>query len=324
MTQRSELPGGIGDAPFSRRAAVLAGVAESRMRANDLQAPHRGMRRAADLPDDIFWRARDCLQIMAASAVFSHGTAALLHGLPLPLYCDRDLHVSVPTGSRPPERRTVVGHEIAHEHWIRNEIVHQDYERGDLFALPVVSPALAWAQLADRVDPADLVAIGDAILAANPPLSTMDELVALALRWRGRRGARALAWAAPRLRLRSWSRPETLFRLMQVEVGIPEPQLNALVYDRAGKPLTSPDQSWPDYRVLLEYEGDGHRSKGRFRADITRYENYVDGGWSLVRVHAGDVFENPNPALGRLARRLTAAGWHQPRRELRIVAAARR
>jgi very-short-patch-repair endonuclease len=76
--------------------------------------------------------------------------------------------------------------------------------------------------------------------------------------------------------------------------------------------------------VLVEYEGDGHRtSRGKFRSDITRVEEYADGGWFALRAQADDVFADPNPFLGRLGRRLERRGWRNPR-ELRQVVGARR
>lgn len=324
MNQRARLPADINYRPFSRQHALSAGISDSRMRANDLEAPHFGMRRPVGLPSDIFWQARDCQQVMAPGAVFSHLTAIRLYGLPLPLYCDDAIHVSVLAGLRPPERRGIVGHEIDPVRWARTEILHHDHETADRFLIPVVSAPLGWAQLAGVIDRADLVAVGDAILASDPPLATLEDLIEVARLWRGRRGAKALAWAVQLLRYRTWSRPETLFRLMELEAGIPEPQLNVLVFDMSGQELTTPDQSWPQFRVLLEYEGDGHRSQAKFRSDITRYENYADGGWTVVRVHADDVFGDPNTALERLGRRLRSAGWRPLSRELRIVAGARR
>ncbi len=310
--------------PFSRRGARAAGIPDSRLRAKDLVAPYRGVRHVRNYPDDVFWRARAYRELMSSSAVFSHATAARLYALPLPLYVDDRLHVSVPAGVHPPAGRGIVGHEIDGSLWTVTELIHHDHDRGELFTLPIATAPLVWAELAERLDREDLVALGDAMHSTEPPLASPGDLRRIAESWVGRRGSKNLAWAVPRLRARSWSRPESLFRLMMDAAGIPEPELNAVVHDLNGEPIATADFGWPRYRVLAEYEGDGHRSPAKFRSDITRYENYADGGWTVTRIHADDVFSNPNPALGRLARRLIAAGWNPGRRELRVVASARR
>jgi hypothetical protein len=327
MTRRRPLPPDLIESPFARRDAVDIGIPDRRLRAGDLTAPHRGVRQSLDTPDDVFWRARSYLPVMPAGGAFSHATAARLYDLPVPLYLDELLHVSVRAGRRPPERPHVVGHQVHSELWAVRELVHRDFERSDLFVLPLCEPALAWAQLAVSVDHDDLVGIADAAVSVvndEPPVATLSELAAVVRAWRGRRGAGALRWALPRVRTTSRSRTESLFRLMEARAGIPEPRQNAQVFDREGRLLGTPDQSWPEYRVLLEYEGDGHRSRARFRSDITRYETFADGGWAVMRVHGDDVFDDPNPALNRLARRLMGGGWRPRRGELRRVSSARR
>ncbi|MBX3093434.1 MAG: hypothetical protein KF680_02665 [Cryobacterium sp.] len=153
---------------------------------------------------------------------------------------------------------------------------------------------------------------------------TLDELAATIAAHTGRRGVRALQRALSLVRVGSLSRPESLLRLMLVRAGIPEPRLNLTVCDRSGAAIAMADLCWPDYRVLIEYEGDGHRtSRAKFRSDITRIEKYADGDWFGMRASADDVFVDPNPFAGRIARRLAAQGWRSRRTELRHIAAAR-
>jgi hypothetical protein len=196
----------------------------------------------------------------------------------------------------------------------------------------VVSPCLLWAQLAGTLDPDDLVALGDAIATAlprpglleAPVLASVAELRMTAVAHAGRRGARTLRTAAVGIRPGPLSRPESLLRVLLLRVGFPEPQLNVEVTDREGRPVAIPDLSWPAFRILIEYEGDGHRtSTSTFRSDITRGERYADAAWFQLRASADDVFRDPNPFVGRLARRLKASGWRWPRRGLRSVTPAR-
>ena len=130
--------------------------------------------------------------------------------------------------------------------------------------------------------------------------------------------------ALDRVRVGSLSRPESLQRLQLVRAGLPEPELNVRVQDRRGRLISMADLVWREYRTLIEYEGDGHRtSRTKFRSDITRGERYADGDWFPMRSHAGDVFGDPNDLIRRVSRRLRSRGWDS-RGELRQVAAARR
>lgn len=326
MRRPRPLPPDLRDLPFSRRAALDRGLSDRRLRATDLSRPFHGVRLADDLPTNIEWKCRAYQERMAPDAAFSHGTAARLYGLPLPLYA-RDaevLHVTIPAHSRPPEGRGVTGHELDRTIWDARDLVYQDPERAQLFALTTVTPAVLWAQLSRTLDTDDLVALGDAIVGTRPPLASIDDLRTIVRRWGGRRGARSMVEAVELVRVGSLSRPESLQRLQLVRAGIPEPALNIRVEDRSGKLISMADLSWPDFRVLLEYEGDGHRtSRGKFLSDMTRGENYADGDWFPMRSHAGYVFGDPNELTRRVARRLGERGWRPPG-ELRHVAAARR
>ena len=212
MSARSELPPEFVELPFSRIAAITAGVPASRLRAKDLSAPFHGVRHGAQVSDDLEWRCLAYLERMRPGNAFSHATAARLYGLPLPLYV-RDieqLHVATLAGHRPPNGRNVIGHEIAAHLWSHREVVVHDYARGHLFALPVVSPATVWAQLAAVLDEADLVAVGDAIVGGDKPLAGVADLRSIPASWVRHRGAKSMASSAQQIRRGSLSRPESL------------------------------------------------------------------------------------------------------------------
>lgn len=326
MTARRALPSAL-DSPFTRRAARAAGVPDSRLRAADLARPFRGVRAPVDVPATLQSLCAAYLLRMTPGQAFSHETAARLYGLPLPAYIGgtSPLHVSVLTGSRPPEARGIRGHELSPGRWRTQGILLNDPLNSLLAELPVLSPALVFAQLAAVMDPDDLVALGDAIVGGESPLSSVRDLAWISSHWTGRRGARKLVGAVPQVRVGALSRPESLHRMLLVRAGIPEPRLNVVVEDRLGRPIAMADEVWEGYRTLVEYEGELHRtSRGKFRSDITRFERYADGEWAALRAHAGDVFDDPNPFIGRLWRRLESRGWGPPSREPRKVAGARR
>jgi hypothetical protein len=91
---------------------------------------------------------------MRQTEFFSHTTAAVLWGVPLPVLEDHRLNVSVFRPRRAPRGANVRGHEID------PRLVRVT----DLDGLPVTTPASTWASLGALLSPYDLVAAGDAVV----------------------------------------------------------------------------------------------------------------------------------------------------------------
>lgn len=298
MPAREPLPSSLTGAPFSVRTALDLGVTLDRLRARDLTTPFHGVRSVGAPPLELEQRCRAYAARMPSDHVFSHETAAALWGMPLPSYRSVDIHVSAPTGRRAPEAGGTVGHQVR---------VAEDEIRM-LNGLRVVSPALAWSQLAGRIDADDLVACADFVITGHPvlriaPLATADGLRAVTASRARSRGHRDRVYALVMLRFGSWSRTETLTRLLVVRCGIPEPRLN---FEFEGRFI---DLAWESYRVGFEYEGDDHRDKDRFRNDISRMEGIIDRDWSMSRISALELFDQPPVLVSRVASRLAARGW---------------
>jgi hypothetical protein len=121
------LPHDLRDLPFNRRTALERGLTDRRLRASDLSRPFHGVRLADDLPAGLEWTCRAYQERMVPDAAFSHGTAALLYGLPLPLYARAadKVHVTVPALRRPPEGRGMIGHELDSAIWDASDLVYQ-------------------------------------------------------------------------------------------------------------------------------------------------------------------------------------------------------
>jgi hypothetical protein len=261
------------------------GLPGHRLRLVALDRPHRGVRSLRLDVSTIRGRCRAYLPILG-SKVFSHTTAALLHGMPLPLALQSDdrLHVSSIGGTRP-RGAGIAGHELG---TATLALVEE---------LPVVAVADTWCHLAASIDREHLVAVGDFLVSGTrltggdrtPPLCSPGVLDA-AVRRHGRRpGARVLRWALPRLRTDVDSVPETLVRLAIVDAGLPEPIVGYRI-DMADGPALHPDLAYPDAKIAIEYEGDRHRTdKKRFRRDIERYRQLEDAGWRVIRVAGIDA-----------------------------------
>ena len=187
------------------------------------------------------------------------------------------------------------------------------YRRG----LPVVDPITLFCQLAGRLSLSDLVAVGDALV-LNPvvpdtyeerpwvPLSQLVERVEL---WRGR-GKRNADRAMSLVRPGAESRPETLVRLAIRQAGLPEPEVNVTIRDDRGQFLGRGDLVYRQWRVIVEYDGEQHRTDTRqFDRDVGRLDDFAAHGWRVVRIVGRSFFGNPAECMERIRRALLAAGW---------------
>jgi hypothetical protein len=227
-------------------------------------------------------------------------TAAALHGLPTPLWASADalLHVGVPTGARRVTARGIRAH-------------HLDLDASDLVSsggMALTSVERTWIDLSasGRFELAQLVAIGDALLWRRDPRSSIHLMTAALDRYRGRRGRVALRLALPLLTDHSDSPAESALRVAIIRAGLPTPHVNVPVFDSRGRFLATPDLSWPTKRVVLEYEGDHHRSdKRQWHIDLERYATLQDDGLTVVRAAAPDL-RDPARIIARLRQLLRA------------------
>lgn len=334
MNRRAELPEQLQAEPFSRRKAMQSGVSAGRLKAHDLERPFHGVFCPMGSTSRPHHQLRAYQERMNPAHVFSHHSAAKIYGLPLPLYASADnrVHVAVSAPGRAPAGAGVAGHRLGQPRWSRRDIVLRDIDADQIYALPASDPEFVWAQLAEHLDVGDLVALGDAIVGrttgpdirGDRALADTNDLRRVAELHRGSRGAKAMEAAVEYIRPGSLSRPESLLRFMLVRAGLPEPVPNIRVDDAKGRLIAMPDLCWPEFRLLIEYQGDGHRvSKSKFRSDITRLEEFADGDWFAMQASADDVFGDPNPFAGRVWRRLVARGWNPRRRQLRHIVGAR-
>lgn len=303
MSARKRLPRDLTIAPFLFVEARERGVGRGRLRGPDLLSPFRGVRMQAESDsgvNSVLSIAQAYALRMPSGQVFSHVTAAWLHGIPLPyrLQTDLRLHVSVTAGTRAPQVNGVIGHELAEG--------RMDVEMLD--ALPVTSPVQTWVDLSTVLNVGQLVEVADFLCGGKVPRYTPSDLVAVAASVSGRRGCRALRQAAALARARVDSPKETQTRLLLVNAGLPEPVPNFEVVVAA--PFTlHPDLAWPEFKVGLDYEGDGHRERKQFRRDIARRELFEDADWRVIRVTDEDLQDAGRDLIRRVRATLAARGW---------------
>jgi hypothetical protein len=274
------------------------------MRGRRYAKPFHGVRTSADADlSTVTARARAFAPRLGDHIHFSHATAALLHGMPLPARFDgpsRPLDVCVFEPTRAPHLNGVRSHELKPT---GQRVVHVD-------GLRIIGPEDAWVQLAaeatidELVIAADWLITGDEPYSGAEPPSCLDALDAAIGRHGRMRGVRKLRSAREKALYGSLSPQETRLRMLLVDNGFPTPEPNHRVRDADGRLIAMVDLAYPDHRVAIEYLGDHHRTDKRvYRDDIRRREALIDAGWFVVFTTADDL-SNPALLMVRLRRQL--------------------
>lgn len=231
----------------------------------------------------------------------SRRSAALLLGVPAPAPPGQKVEVGSFWPTRAPRRPEILGHRV----------MPSTLLLGSAFEVAMPSPADVWCQLASVCTLWDLVAAGDAVLSGRrilhasgrrtSPLATSDQLAAAVERHRRSTGAPLLLLALPLLRCPVDSPPESFLRMLIVEAGLPEPDVNCAVevFDR----VLHADLGYPLWKIAIEYEGAHHfESIEQARRDAQRVEEMRSAGWRVLRVTALDLRD----PVGFLRRLVTA------------------
>lgn len=246
---------------------------------------------------------------MGAHMFFAGMTAAALLGAPLPDDFDpeHDLCVSARAPHRAPKGRGIRGTQTNVR--LTNVVV--------VDGLRVSSPASTWALLATTLSERWLVIIGDFFVRVprddrgrprpERQLTSIDRLRAAA-HAPGRRGRRALLQALAQVRVGSASRLETEYRIDAAAAGLPEPELDVEIRTADGRLLGIVDAAHAAYGVLIEVEGDHHRtSRAQWDRDITRHAAFVAEGYEVIRLTGRHVRGRSAPHI--VAQALRRHGW---------------
>lgn len=284
--------------PFTVGELRDAGLPPSRLRHGGLHIPTRSVRSAWPL-QGVADRAAAFAKALPGDCAFSHATAAVLLGLPLPTRFESEpvLDVMRETG-RAPIRRTGCA---AHRGLESRTVV-------EVAGLRVVCATDTWCDLGDLVARGltadDLVVVGDHIV-AREAAQVGDLAEALGRRCRPR-GATRLLEAVELVRAKVRSPMESRARLMFVRAGFPEPEVNADVRDAHGGWLLEGDLVWHEQQVVGEYQGADHASIKRRSADSSRMTGAEAHGYRILEIYAEDVYRGARrrACLHRFAREL--------------------
>lgn len=286
------------------------GLTGAQWRDTDLIRVTRGVK-STDEPETLADRCTAFALALPDDVVFSHLTAALLWGLPLPRWAKDVLDLDVMrTSSHPPvERRGCRGHRGLEGRSTRT-----------VAGIRVTSLIDTWIDLAEISQPRaltvdDLTVVADEILMRlaqsvdvlpgeeewqavarhdqdrefDPRPDRRDRLqAALAIRVRPR-GARRLRAALDQARVGSRSPMETRTRLLLVRRGFPEPGLNVTITGPEGR-LLEGDLVWRERRVIGEYQGEHHGGRRQCSVDVARRNLAEDDGWTVVEIWAEDLY----------------------------------
>jgi len=285
MRQPTRLPDPFATEPFRVAEASKAGVGRGRLRGSDLIVPFKRVRTAAIT--DVRSLALAYATVMAPHQMYGGITAARLWGLPLAKdwHRDEELVIARAHGSN---RGYAKGTRHIAVHGTRLFKMRSE-------GLVLLEPLATALSLARELDHEALVQVLDALLTPSrwypglrvprkpkQPYATPEQLTAFIERCAGLAGIAALRAAALDARVGVDSRFETITRLLIVEAGLPEPIVHPLVVIDGID--WHPDLAYPELKIAIEYEGDGHRDERQWHIDIDRYARFEAAGWINVRV----------------------------------------
>jgi hypothetical protein len=172
--------------------------------------------------------------------------------------------------------------------------------------LRISSPAQTFIDLATELSLVELVVLGDSLVRRGR--TTPRQLIEAAIAFKGK-GCRAARRAARLVRAGVDSPMETRLRLLMVFAGLPEPVVNHMVYDANGVLSKRFDLSYPELRLIIEYDGRHHaESQQQWDRDIERREELDSEEWRLIVIQANGIYVEPRHTLERIVDAMRARG----------------
>ena len=305
MRHRTALPPQLGPT-FAVSSAAAAGVTRWRRDTPDLHRPFCGVRSTA-VPETLLARLECYQPRMKPGHRFVGRTALRLWGLPHPTKwaVDEKVDVAVPLDGTPPRTRGVRGRRLSAQ-------LAGTFTVG---RLRVVDPLAAVFSCADDLSFDDAVVVLDALLTRSDsypglrpgrPVFTVEEIEDRLSLWRRFPGRNTIRAALRSARPGVESPKETETRLLLVRAGLPEPVVQHEIID-GRRLIARADLAYPELKIAIEYEGDGHRtSKDQWRRDIRRQRDLEDRGWLVIRLTELDLADRASSVISRIRRALLA------------------
>lgn len=305
MRHRVPLPDTLGLA-FRVADATALGIGVERCRAPDLARPFHGVR-AVRKPTTFAETIRCYAPRMLPSHRCVGWTALRLWHLPTPgQWTPKEpIEIAVPRDAAPPRGPRVRGRRL-------------DAARAltwKLGGILTVDPIATLFTTADRLTVDQAVTVIDALIttadnypnlrSGRPPI-TVSEIEERLAQWRSFPGSKTIRAALPLARERVESPKETETRLLIVRAGLPEPVVQHEEWD-GRRFIARVDLAYPDLKIAIEYEGDGHRrDPEQWRRDIQRQRDLEDRGWIIIRLTQRDLQAGGEAVLTRIRRAIAS------------------
>jgi hypothetical protein len=242
-------------------------------------------------------------RMLEPDAVVSHGSAAVLYGLPTWPEARRRVHVTRSRSSGG-QRRSIV-------HIHPAPFGSTDVQVVDGIAATCLGRTVL--DLARTLPLHQAVAAGDRALQIGLDVGELERGLTAMKSWPGVRRARQ---GCGLLDARCESPGESVSRVRFVEQGIPTPQSQFAVYDERGALVARCDFGWEEQRTLGEFDGKikygrllrpGETSEDAVYREKLREDALRDRGWQVVRWTWQDL-SRPEVIRDRLLRAFDRAG----------------
>ena len=216
------------------------------------------------------------------------------------------IHLSRPDTMAIPRRAGVIGHV---GQFFPDEITSID-------GLLLTTRVRTWLDVSRLMGVDELTVVADHLLRVprtklegrSAPHATPQQLAEMLDRHKGTPGIRKARLALKQARIGADSAPETRLRLALTRAALPEPELNPCLLLRSGV-VRQPDLAYQEFRVAVEYEGDGHSESGQIVRDIAREEDFTRAGWALVRLSKRHMTNDARSAVSKVRAALRDRGW---------------
>ena len=280
--------------PFTVAEARSHGVSERMLSGARFERVFRGVYRTRESTPDLPFLLTAAFLLLPADAVVSHLTCLRVMGFTtgslLPLHFSTNEENHAPDGA-------IVLHR-------RQGALNTRTTAG----FTTLGPMRTFVDIATQLTDRALLRVGDWMLAQK--LVTIETLRNYV--WDSHlNGVQRARRVLPHLRTGVASPRESDLRWELERAGLPEPELNADVFDEYGGWLARGDLVYRRWKVIVEYDGWQHERDARQRQwDILRREALEAAGWRLIVVTSVDL-ARPAVVAARVRQALAQRGYRR-------------
>ena len=278
--------------PFTKEHLLAAGLEPGLVRRRVYVTLVAGVWIHRDARDELSL-IRAALLVHPPDAFASHLSAAKVLGLPVP--DSAFVHVTVTKQEDRHYRAQIKPHVTTRSR--RTVVVNE---------IRVTDPVATFIDCAGWLSLIDLVVLGDALV-------RKFGVSAAELRRACRKSTDYYAGlarlAADYVRDGVDSPMETRLRLLIVLAGLPEPEVNVVIFWDDGSWRRRFDLCYRGIRLIVEYDGRQHAESTRqWHSDLERREEFDEEGYRILVVTSVGIYREPGRTLHRIRRQLVLRG----------------